>query len=213
MGNLTKSTTKPMLLIKGKPILEYKINALPKSIKEVVFVVGYHSMHIVNYFKRQYGGRKITYVFQNVINGTGGALHFARSVLHDKFIVMMGDDLYRKKDIISMLDHNLAILGYEVEDVSRFGVIKTDNRGHMLDVIEKPKFSKYKLANAGVYLLDKNFFDYDLVPIGGGEFGLPQTLVQMAKNHPIKVVKATAWHPIGNPDDLEKAEKVLGKFL
>jgi NDP-sugar pyrophosphorylase family protein len=213
MKKLSRDTNKNMLKVKGKPILEYKIDALPKKITEVVFIVGYHCEHIMKHFRRYFKGRKITYVFQHNLNGTGGAVHLAKSILKDKFLVMMGDDLYHKKDLENIIQHDLAILGYQVDDPSLFGVIKTDEKGRMTDVIEKPKNSRHKLANTGVYVLNKDFFDYDLVPIGGGEFGLPQTMAKMAADHKIKVVKARAWHPIGSPEDLKKAEEILHKFI
>jgi hypothetical protein len=62
-------------------------------------------------------------------------------------------------------------------------------------------------------VLNKGFFKYKLVPVGGGEFGLPQTLATMAKNNKIKILKAKHWHPIGNPDDIKSAEKVINKFV
>lgn len=213
MGNLTRAISKPMLKVKGKPLLEHKINALPKKIKEIVFVVGYQSGHILSHFKRHFAGRRIIYVFQTNINGTAGALHLAKSILRDKFMVLMGDDLYHKKDLERMLKHDLAILGYEVNDSSQFGVIKTDKRGNMTDVIEKPKGSRHKLANTGVYVLNKLFFEHELAYIGNGEFGLPQTLAKMARDHKIIVEKATHWHPIGTSEDLKKAEEVLHKFI
>lgn len=213
MGDLTLATTKPMLKIKNRPILEYKIKALPEEIKEVIFVVGYHSEHVTSHFGNNYSGRKITYVFQKNLNGTGGAIHLARNILKDRFLVMMGDDLYAKKDLKEILKYKLAILGYEVEDPNQFGVIKTNRKGCMVDVIEKPKKSKYKLANAGVYVLSKDFFNYDLVSLGNGEFGLPQTMARMARDYEINVIRAAAWHPIGNSEDLKKAEKVLHKFV
>ena len=212
MGNLTQATTKPMLKIKGKPILEHKIKMLPKEIDEIIFIIGYCGDDILRHFKHYFSGHRMVYVFQGAINGTGGALHLARSVLRDKFMVMMGDDLYLRKDLARMAKHDLAILGYEVEDPSQFGIIKTNKNGHMVDVVEKPKKSKDKLANVGVYVMNKKFFEYDLVSIGNGEFGLPQTFAKMARDHKVKVEKATAWHPIGSPDDLKAAEKVLHKF-
>ncbi len=213
MGKLTATTSKPMLKLKGKPILEYKINALPKKIKEIIFIVGYHSMHIISHFKNYYNGRRIIYVFQSDLNGTGGALHLARSVIKDKFLVIMGDDLYHKKDLEDLIKYDLAIMGHAVADPSLFGMIKDDGHGCMLEVIEKPKKSRHKLANVGVYVLDKRFFDYELVSIGGGEFGLPQTMANMAKNHKIKIHAARAWQPIGKPEDLKKAEEVLDRFI
>lgn len=215
MKKLSKHTNKTMLELKGKPILEYKIDALPKKIKEIIFVIGYHGDHIMKHFKRKYKGRKITYVFQTNLNGTGGALHLAKSVLKDKFIVLMGDDLYHKKDLRNLMEHDMAVLGYEVDDPGQFGVIKTDKKGHMIEVIEAPhKSKKFKLANTGVYVLDKKFFNYDLVPKkpGDKEFGLPQTMAKMAKDHKIKVVKAGGWFQISNPEDLKKAEAVAHKF-
>lgn len=213
MRNLTQNTPKSMLKIGGKPILEHKINSLPKKIKEIVLVVGYRGEQIISHFRRYFAGRRIIYVYQHEHNGTGGALHLARSVLKDKFLVMMGDDLYHKKDLHNLLQHDLAIMGYEVSDPRLYGVIKTNRRGNMIDVIEKPRRTIHRLANTGAYVLDKKFFDYDLVTIGGGEFGLPQTLARMTDNHKIKVVKARLWQPIGCPEDLEKAEEILGKFI
>lgn len=213
MGKLTQHANKDMLKIKGKTLLEYKIEALPKNIKNIVFVVGYYAEDIMNHFGKEFNGRKITYVFQPVLNGTGGALHAAKSVLEDKFLVMMGDDLYNKKDIAAMLKHNLAILAKEVKDPSKFGVLKKDKKGHLVNIIEKPKNSRDNLVNAAIYMLNKKFFDYDLVPIGGGEFGLPQTMIQMKDKHKIKVQKATAWFPISSESDLIEAEKVIQKFI
>lgn len=213
MGNLTTTSTKPMLKIKGKPILEHKINALPKKIKEIIFIVGYRSEDIISHFKRYYNGRRIIYVFQTNLNGTGGAVHLAKSVLKDKFLVMMGDDLYTKKDLNNLLKHDLAILGFEVDDVTKFGIIKTNKKGELVSIVEKPKKSKDKLANTGVYVLNKKVFDYEMPVSDSGEFYLTDIVTSLAKNHKVKVEKATHWHAIGNPDDLKKAEEVLHKFV
>ena len=213
MKKLTNEIPKPMLKLKGKPILEHKINMLPREIDEIIFVVGYGGDYIIRYFKRYFAGRRIIYVYQNKLNGTGGALHLARSVLKDKFLVIMGDDLYHKKDLKRMLKHSLAILVKEVKDASKFGIVKMNKRGYLRDVKEKPKKFKNCLANVAVYMLNKNFFDYDLVPIGDGEFGLPQTLAKMSVDYNIEVEKALAWQAISNPNDLKLAEKNLINFI
>jgi NDP-sugar pyrophosphorylase family protein len=213
MGKLTKSVPKPMLKIKGKPILEHKINSLPKEIKEVVLVIGYRGEQIINYFKKEFAGKKIKYFFQKKLNGTGGALHLVKSVLGDRFMVINGDDLYLKKDLRKLLKHELGILAREISNSGQSGGLKTDRRGNLVEVIEKDKSSKNKLVNTGAYVLNKEFFNYDPVPIGNGEFGLPQTLAKMSDKHKIKVEKATLWHSIGFPEDLEEAEKIIHKFL
>jgi UDP-N-acetylglucosamine diphosphorylase / glucose-1-phosphate thymidylyltransferase / UDP-N-acetylgalactosamine diphosphorylase / glucosamine-1-phosphate N-acetyltransferase / galactosamine-1-phosphate N-acetyltransferase len=213
MGDITQKVPKPMIKLKGKPILEHKINALPKEINEVILVIGHLGNQIVDHFKDNFGGKKITYFFQEKLDGTGGALHLAKDTLKEKFLVMMGDDLYHRSDIEKMLKHELAVLAHELNDTSRFGVLDIDKQGHVVDIIEKPENSENNLVNTGLYAMNKNFFEYNLIALQNGEFGLPQTLVKMSDKHDIKFEKATLWHPIGFPEDLEKAEKILDKFI
>jgi len=213
MKNLTEKKNKNMLKVNGKPILKYKLDSLPKEIDEIIFVIGYHGDEIRRQFGKKYKGRKISYVEQKKLNGTGGAIHKAKKLLKGRFLVIYGDDLYHKDDIEEIIKFDLAILAKEIKDVTRFGILKTDKNGHLVDIIEKPKKSKSKLAAIGLFLLNKDFFKYKLVSIGGGEFGLPQTLARMSKEHKIKIIKAKRWHPIGHLEDLKSAGKNLHKFI
>jgi bifunctional UDP-N-acetylglucosamine pyrophosphorylase/glucosamine-1-phosphate N-acetyltransferase len=182
-------------------------------VDEIIFVIGYQGEQIKKQFGDKYKGRKIQYVVQKRLNGTGGAIHRAKKLLKDKFLVIYGDDLYHKKDIEEIIKFDLAMLAKEVEDVTRFGILQVNKSVNLTGIIEKPKHSKNKLAFIGVLVLNKKFFKYKLVPIGGGEFGLPQTLAVMAKDYPVKVVEANHWHPIGCPEDIESAEKLMDKFI
>ena len=202
-----------MLLVKGKPILEHILNFLPDEISEVILVVNYLSDQIKDYFKDEFGGRKIIYVFQKVLNGTGGAVHACKEHLKGRFLVLNGDDLHWKPDLERLCHEELAALAYEVEDPSKFGVLMTDEKGNLVGSIEKPRTSEYRLIATGAYVLNQKFFGYELVPIVKNEFGLPQTLAVMAKDYPVKILKANRWFPIGNPDDLKKAQVEIEKFL
>jgi bifunctional UDP-N-acetylglucosamine pyrophosphorylase/glucosamine-1-phosphate N-acetyltransferase len=212
MRPLTYDIPKPMLPISGKPILEYTLSFLPKEIDEVIFVVNYLGEHIKKYFGNEFGGRKITYVTQETLNGTGGAVTSCKDEIKDKFLVLMGDDLYHRDDLSEMIKYPFSILALEVDDCSRFGVFKIDDKYHLVDIVEKPKDGGKGLANIGAYVLNKRFFDYPLVAISETEFGLPQTLAKMAQDEDIKILRAHDWHPIGNPDDLEKAEEAIKRF-
>jgi UDP-N-acetylglucosamine diphosphorylase / glucose-1-phosphate thymidylyltransferase / UDP-N-acetylgalactosamine diphosphorylase / glucosamine-1-phosphate N-acetyltransferase / galactosamine-1-phosphate N-acetyltransferase len=213
MKNLTDETPKPMLKIKNKPILEHKLEALPDEIDEIIFIVGYRRGKIEEYFGNNFKGKKIIYIVQKNLNGTGGALHLAADFVGDKFLVMMGDDLYHKDDIKNILNHENAILASKTNNPSQFGVFEINEAGHLLEIVEKPVIPPSNLINTGLYALTKDFFNYDLVPISETEFGLPQTLVKMAQDFPIKIIKTGKWQPIGNPEELKQAEKVLEKFL
>lgn len=213
MRNLTDDVPKPMLKVKGKPILEYKLMALPQEIDEVIFIVGYKKGKIEEYFGNEFQGKRIVYVIQENLNGTGGAVHLVKDLVKDKFLVMMGDDLYHPDDISDILKYDNAVLSIEVENPSSFGVFDIDKDNNLINIIEKPVNPPSNLICTGLYVLGKEFFEYDLVPISETEFGLPQTIVKMAKDYPVKIVKARGWHPIGNPDDLAEAGKVLDKFF
>lgn len=213
MKDLTDNVPKPMLEINGKPILAYKIEALPKEIDEVIFVIGYLGNQIQKYFGDFYAGRKIFYVVQKELNGSGAAVHLAKGLLKNDFVVMMGDDLYIKDDVSKILKHEFAVLGLEVLNPRQFGVISMNENGALEEIVEKPDIDGRALANIGLYKLNKKFFDYAFVSIGKGEFGLPQTLAVLAKDFPVKVEKASDWFAIGNPDDLERAKYIINRFI
>ena len=214
MGELTNDVPKPLLKISTRPILEYTLNNLPEEISEIVFIVGYKGELIRRQFGEEFKGKKISYVEQTELNGTAGALWTAKGILRDKFLVLMGDDLYQCDDLRKIVRHDLAILTKEINEPSRFGVVETDESGNLLRVVERPAAPKSNLVNTGAYVLNMDFFNYSMAPVyGGTEFGLPQTLAQMADKYKIKVERASFWHSNTKCEDLAKAEEIVKKYF
>lgn len=212
MGDLTSTSPKPMLSIAGKPILDYKIRNLPGEITEVVLVVGYNHAVVREYFGVTFAGKKITYIHQEVLNGTGAAVHAAQHALQEKFMVIMGDDLYFRDDLTALIRHERALLAYQLDVDGIFGTVKVDAKHRLKDVIERSEAHRGDLVNTGAYMLTKDFFRFPLVSVGNNEFGLPQTMALMAKNLSIEVVLASRWLPVTNPADLSKAERSFHLF-
>ena len=200
-----------MLKIDNRPILEHTINALPEEINEIIIVIGYLGNKIKNYFGKKYKNRRIKYVVQKDLNGSGEALWCAKKYLKGKFLILAADDLYYKNDLRKLIKYNLAILAHRAKNASRFGVLKVDKNRNLRSFEEKPQGVKNKLVNTGVYMMDKRIFNYDLIKVRE-EFLLPQTIFEMSKDFPIKIVKAEKWFPIGYPEDLKRADKIIGKF-
>ncbi len=213
MGELCDDTPKPMLLIQGKPKLAYTIEQLPDEITEVILIVGYLKEKIMDFFGDEYAGRKIVYVEQKELNGTGGAIHLVKDMVRGKFLVVMGDDLYLKSDLRELLLHDMAVLAMDVEDSNQFGVLKTDVKGHLEAILERPHDPEYTLVNTAAYSLIQDFFSYPLVAITETEYGLPQTMMQMRDKYPIVVVKAEKWLPIGNAEALAQAHQEIRNFI
>lgn len=210
---LTDERPKPMIEVGGRPILEWTIEALPASIEEVLIVVGYRQEMITEHFGDEWRGRRIKYVEQTELKGTGHVVHIAAPLLDERFLVLNGDDLYLPADLERMTAWPLAILGLQVESNGRFGLLSVGGNGCLSAASDDQPQGSSGLINIGAYVLDRDFLNYELVPIGdGSEFGLPQTMGVMAKDRDIHVVEATAWLPIGFPDDVEKANEWLAQY-
>ncbi|OGE83326.1 MAG: hypothetical protein A2846_04985 [Candidatus Doudnabacteria bacterium RIFCSPHIGHO2_01_FULL_49_9] len=211
MGELTKSTPKPLLKIGGKTILEHNLDALPDEISEVILVVGFKGEQIREKFGSEYGGKKLVYAEQIELKGTAHALSVCHNLIHGRFLVFYGDDLYSKRDLEKLTKNPLGVLVWplgEGEDnsVLQGGIVKVNEAGELIDIAERQPAREGVFVNTGAYVLDERFFKYPLVTAGipANEFGLPQTMIQMVRDGVrFFVVPAEKWHKVASPEDLK----------
>ncbi len=211
MGPLTETLPKPMLQLAGKNLIEHKIAALPAEVTEVILVIGYLGEKIQEFFGDEYRGRKIKYVTQHTLDGTGKALWRAKELLKGKFIVMMGDDIYHPEDIANCLKHDWAVLVKKSEtEKSTGGRVLLNSEGIITNIVEGTHNEKGALICTALYVLTPDIFKYELIKIPNREeWGLPQTIVTALNDFPIKVVESKFWLQLSNPNDLAQAEKTL----
>ncbi len=216
MGELTNDTPKPMLKIGDKNLLELKLEILPESFDEVIFVVGYFNEKIREFFGDEYHGKKIKYVEQsNSVGGTADALWAAKDILKDKFLVMMGDDLYGREDVEICMKQEWALLVDKVRGTRRAGKAILDQDNNVLDIIEGDHTGEEWWSGTNMFALDTRIFAQIPVPKspGSSEVGLPQTVLAASRTQgiPLKAVYARFWFQITTPEDLPKAEEALKK--
>lgn len=210
MQPLTFERPKPLVLVAGRPILEYIIDALPDEVDEIILVVGYKADMIRKHFGDSYNGRSIRYVHQWMPAGTAHALSMAEPLLRDeRFIFMNGDDLHGTHAFDKALAYPLALLASEHENPSKFGVIELHADGTLASIIEKPAVPSSNLISTGAMILDKRIFNYEAVRHESGEYYMTHPLGLFAKEHPIQVVTQDFWVPIGCPEDIVIAEEAL----
>jgi NDP-sugar pyrophosphorylase family protein len=210
MKELTETLPKPMLLLKGKNLLQHKIEVLPNEVDEVIIVVGYMKEKIVDFFGDKYDDRKITYIHMDKLEGTGKALWLCKHLLKEKFIVLMGDDIYSTKDIEECLKHEWAVLVNKKHGETVGGAVMLDERQRLLDILEGSHVGPETLLYSGLCVLTPYVFEYPLVKLKNKEeYGLPQTLVQAIGKIPIGVVESTFWLQLSNPENLARAEKEM----
>lgn len=211
MGELSITTPKPMLKVLNKTLIEHKLDMMPEIITEVIIVVGYLKDKITEVLEDKYGRLKITYVLQEELLGTAHSLFMCKDKLldEDKFLVMMGDDIYSREDMESCIEEDYSILIRETESLKGKAKVIFDNDGVIKDIIEKYPEDVAGFVCAGMYSLTPKYFDYEMVQIPGGEYGLPQTILSMKNNVSIKAVTANFWLQITAPEDLILAEQFL----
>jgi hypothetical protein len=61
-------------------------------------------------------------------------------------------------------------------------------------------------------MITLQFFEFPLVAITETEYGLPQTLALVSREYPVQVVPASAWQPVGKPEDLVAGEAFIRKY-
>ena len=207
---LTLTRPKPLLKVANKTILGHSLDNLSGFIDEVILVVGYKKEMIKGQFGNKYRNMKLSYIEQKEQLGTGHAVSIVEPHIKDRFILLMGDDIYSEEDIKNCIKYKYSILTAKVKDPKNFGVI-TQKNGILADFIEKPKTFVSNLANTAFYCFDKRIFEHinQIKKSERNEFELPDAIKLLSKNEKIHCVKAKQWLPIGYPWDLLKADKIL----
>ena len=92
---LTEETPKPLLPLRGKPILQHIIEQLArKGVKKIILSIGYKAAQIRQYFgDGSRFGVTIQYVIEAEPLGTGGAVKEAARSLTEPFFLVWADNL------------------------------------------------------------------------------------------------------------------------
>lgn len=206
MNTLTVGTPKPLLLYEGKNLLEHKLETLPQTVSEIIFVIGYLGNQIKECFGDSYKTIPIRYVEQKEMKGTAHALWECKDFLHEAFIVLMGDDLYDAKDIEKLitLEGSWAILTYPDSPGVKAGKIVKDEHGNFKEIYEDfDGTSNYNLIYTGACLLTPDIFSKEMTQLSNGEYGLPQTITKFVTEKDITVLETKNWIRITAPEDLK----------
>jgi len=220
----THHTPKPLLEVAGKPVLAYILDDLSAlGIHEMVFIVGHLRETMEAWIRTNYP--KITghYVFQEVQDGTAGAIALAEPFVDEEVLIAFPDAVLEVDyGLIDTLKSDVGgiIWAKEVEDYQRYGVIVTNPDGTMKKIVEKPKQPISKLANIGLYYIA----DHELLYEGvrhtlaagagpGGEFYLTDAFQYMVdKGSRLLTAGVEGWWDAGKPETLLETNEHLLKI-
>ena len=158
----TVNRPKVMLLIAGKPILQYVIEALvQKGIRNIALVVGYRKEQVLDYFgSGEAFGVDLAYVTQERQLGTAHALAQAKEAIKGDFLVLPGDNLITADTIgrFAAVEPE-AVLIKKVDNPMRYGVVNI-RRGTVREIVEKPGEASSNLVSTGIYSFSRAIFDF-----------------------------------------------------
>ena len=207
---LTETCPKPLIKVAGSSILEHIVRALPPEVDELVLIVGYLKEQIMEVCGTTYLGKKVTYCVQdNFCGGTGDALIQAKGVLTGKFLFMYGDDIHGAAALQKAMHAEHAILGTRSDTSEKYGVLVANADGTLSGILEKPENPPSNLINIGGFVINTSIFDYAVPVSASGELYVTDMLTEYAKHNPVQIFEQDFWIPIGYPEDIAKAEKIL----
>jgi NDP-sugar pyrophosphorylase family protein len=211
----TLTTPKPLLPVQGRPILDWALGALPRTVDRAVVVVHYLAEQVETYLRSQQHFARWATVLQDQPQGTGDALRRCRQqVASEYFLVLNGDDLYGAADLAALAACSAGVLCRNVPEPRKFGIAFLKPDGTLEKLVEKPDLDGPRLANTGAYLFPRAVFDIDIKLSPRGEYEITDYVSALAQRQPVKVVEAAYWLPIGTEEAWQKAQREpLAKVL
>ncbi len=211
---LTEEVPKPLIKIGEKPIIVWQMKWFSSfGFDEFIILAGYKKEKIIDEIgSGMRYGVKISYIVEEELLGTGGAIKNAEHVLkkEDFFIVVNGDIITNldPRRLIEELNRGDGLIGViaSVPLRSPYGILKIDEGSYIIDFAEKPLIKDY-MINAGVYAFKPEIFRY--LPRSGDLEKL--VFPQLARERRLKAVTYSDvyWRSIDSIKDLEEAGKEI----
>jgi len=231
MRELTAEVPKPMIEVRGKPVLQHIIEGLRDAgIRELLVIVGYHADTVQNFFGD--GSRhdvSIQYATQTVQDGTGRVVQLAKKFVgKSPFILSYGDilvDPVNYKRVADLPENIAAIITVtRGEDVTKGGAVFVNDQMELVDLREKAKpgemerwseLSEHAVPfyNAGLYAFRPSIFEFTakLKPSPRGEYELTDAIRDLAQSgRKVQALELTGeWADVRDPEILARLNSQL----
>src|SRR5271156_5459963 len=213
MRELTQELPKPMIEVRGKPILLHIVEGLRDAgITHFLIVVGWRADVVQSFFGDGSAfGISVQYETQVVQDGTGRVVDLAREFCkNDPFVLSYGDILvdpinYRSLAALEESDEAIISVKYNPGEIAKGGAVFVNERFEMTDLREKPAPGEPSSPwyNAGIYTFRPSIFDFAarLERSVRGEYELTDAIDALARSG--KKVKALElkgdWADVRDP--------------
>jgi NDP-sugar pyrophosphorylase family protein len=215
MRPLTYEVPKALIPVHGKPLLTYTIELLKRyHIRNIILSIGHLGEKIREHFGNgEAYGVRITYVNQEGVVGTGGALAAVDGLVGRETFLMIHGDLLVDIDLDDMIsfhqesDFLASIALTSTADISAYGAVQVQ-RNRVVAFSEKSRQGKFdsQLINAGVYIMEPQIFDF--IPEGRPCSLEQDVFAGLARDKQLGgYVFAGDWHDVSTPEAYDHALK------
>lgn len=221
---LTKVYNKALLPIGKKPMIYHAIDKMKEiGIREIMVITGTeHLGDIVSCLgSGAEFGVAFTYRVQDKPEGIAQALGLAEQFCgNERICMILSDNIFEESlkkhaEAFAAQDVGARVLLREVPDPERFGVATlSEDEQSVVEIVEKPKEPKSKLAVVGIYFYDSEVFNIikDLKPSARGEYEISDVHQEYIKRGKLKAAMLKGgWIDVGLYESWLKAN-ILASF-
>ena len=214
LSEYTKDIPKPLVSIKGKPIIVHIINHYIKfGFTDFYIALGYKGTLIKNYFKNnKIKKANIKLINTGLKSMTGGRLLRLKKFLKDKtFMMTYGDgvsDINIKKLVSFHRKQNSFCTLTVVRPPARFGAVKLN--GNLVEKFREKSKLDEGWINGGFFVIEPNFFKF----LKNDETYLErEPMEKVAKIRKLSAFKHKGfWQCMDTKRDKEYLEKIIKKI-
>jgi dTDP-glucose pyrophosphorylase len=220
MRDLTADIPKPMIEVRGRPVLRHIVEGLRDAgTKRFLIIVGYRADVVRDYFGNgSEFGVEVEYETQVTQDGTGRVVDLARPFAEQApFVLSYGDILVEPnnyKRLCDASDNAAAVISVKRnEDVSQGGAVFLNDSFELIDLREKPKPGEPTSPwyNAGLYIFKPSIFEFTarLKKSPRGEYELTDAVRNLAlSGKKVKALELTGeWADVRDPELLAQLNK------
>ncbi len=219
MKELTNELPKPMLEVRGKPILLHIVDGLKGAgVTDFCIIVGYRADVVRDFFgDGSKFGVHVTYETQVVQDGTGRVVELAKKFAgSDPFVLSYGDILINPTNyarLTALADaEGIVTVKHNEGEISKGGCVVVNERFELTDLIEKPAGpAPSPWYNAGVYAFRPSIFEFTakLKLSPRGEYELTDAIRDLAQSGKIVRVAELSgdWADVRDPEVLAELNR------
>ena len=221
---LTLAVSKQLLPVYDKPMIYYPLSVLMLAgVREILIITTPEDQAA---FRRLLGdgsqlGLSLTYIEQPKANGLPEAYVLGEDFLAgEPSMMVLGDNIFfghlfaQTLQKIARQKRGATILGYQVSDPERYGVIEFDADGRVVGIAEKPRRPKSNIVVTGLYAFDGRASEFarSLKPSARGETEITHLIQRYLDAGELEVERlgrGLAWLDTGTHDSMVQASEFV----